>query len=109
MLISPCVLRVSWSYSSLFSISASCKRHGIDPSRYLVDVLRRPPTTSTDQLTEFLPDVWFQAHPDAARERAVSLDTAIRWVDNHAVRQNGCVGFHWVGSPIEAQLIVKRR
>ena len=62
MLISPCVLRVSWSYSSLFSISASCKRHGIDPSRYLVDVLRRPPTTSTDQLTEFLPDVARHIH-----------------------------------------------
>jgi hypothetical protein len=54
----------------LFSMTASCKRHGIDPFRYLADVLRRLPTTPADQLVELLPDHWFQAHPQAARKRA---------------------------------------
>ena len=54
----------------LFTMTASCKRHGIDPFRYLTDVLRRLPTTARDGLTELLPDVWFQTHPQAARKRA---------------------------------------
>lgn len=47
----------------LFNITASCKRHGIDPFRYLVDVLCRLPTTSDDQLPELLPDTWIRANP----------------------------------------------
>jgi hypothetical protein len=54
----------------LFSMTASCKRHGIDPFRYLADVLRRLPTTTYDRLTELLPDVWFETHRQAARKRA---------------------------------------
>jgi hypothetical protein len=38
--------------------------------RCLSDVLRRLPTTPPDRLAELLPDVWFQAHPNAARKRA---------------------------------------
>jgi transposase-like protein len=38
--------------------------------RHLADVLRRLPTTPADQLVELLPDVWLQAHPNAARKRA---------------------------------------
>ena len=55
----------------LFSMTASCKRHGIDPSRYLADVLWRLPTTAPHRLTELLPDVWLLAHPQPARKRAV--------------------------------------
>ena len=54
----------------LFSMTASCKRHGIDPYRYLADVLRLLPTTPSDRLAELLPDLWFQTHPNAARKRA---------------------------------------
>jgi hypothetical protein len=54
----------------LFSMTASCKRHGIDPFRYLADVLQRLPTTPPDRLAELLPDIWFQTHPQAARKRA---------------------------------------
>ena len=54
----------------LFSMTASCKRHGIDPFRYLADVLRQLPTTPRNGLTELLPDVWFATHPQAARKRA---------------------------------------
>jgi transposase len=54
----------------LFSMTASCKRHGIDPFRYLADVLRRLPTTATDHVAELLPDIWSQTHPNAARKRA---------------------------------------
>lgn len=34
----------------LFTITASCKRHGIDPFRYLAGVLRQLPSTPTDRL-----------------------------------------------------------
>ncbi len=54
----------------LFSMTASCKRHGIDPFRYLADVLRRLPTAPRDRITELLPDIWFQTHPQAARKTA---------------------------------------
>jgi hypothetical protein len=45
-------------------------RHGIDPFRYLADVLRRLSTTIPDRSTELLLDVWFETHPKAARKRA---------------------------------------
>jgi hypothetical protein len=51
-------------------MTASCKRHGIDAVRYLEDVHRRLPTTAPNRLAELLPDVWFLAHPQAARKRA---------------------------------------
>jgi len=41
----------------LFSMTASCKRHGIDPYRYLADVLRLLPTTPPDRLAELLPNI----------------------------------------------------
>ncbi len=54
----------------LFSMTASCKRHDIDPFAWLRDVLRRLPTQPGDRLNEFLPDVWFANHPKARRKRA---------------------------------------
>ena len=54
----------------LFSMMASCKRHGIDSFRYLANVLRRLPTAPRNGLTELLPDIWFRANPHAARKRA---------------------------------------
>jgi hypothetical protein len=44
-------------------MTPSCKRHGIDPFRYLADVLRQLPTTHGDRMIELLPVVWFETHP----------------------------------------------
>ena len=54
----------------LFSMTASCKRHDIDPFAWLREVLRTLPTQPEDQLDELLPDVWFAHHPGARRKRA---------------------------------------
>ncbi len=54
----------------LFSMTASCKRHDVDPFAWLRDVLRRLPTQPADRLDELLPDVWFANHPEARRKRA---------------------------------------
>ena len=54
----------------LFSMTASCKRHDIDPFAWLRDVLGRLPTQPADRLEELLPDVWFADHPEARRKRA---------------------------------------
>jgi hypothetical protein len=41
-------------------MTASCKRHWIDPFRYLADVLQRLPTLPPGRLAALLPDVWFE-------------------------------------------------
>lgn len=46
------------SHARLWSLIASCERHGIDPQRYLTSVLAKLPTTPADELDQFLPDVW---------------------------------------------------
>lgn len=55
-------------YWSRFSISASGKRHRIDPSRYLVDVLRRPPPPRPTSLRSSCPT----SDSKVTRERPVS-------------------------------------
>jgi transposase len=42
----------------LFSFTSTCQRLGVEPWRYLRDVLMRLPTTPTSQLGELLPDHW---------------------------------------------------
>jgi hypothetical protein len=44
----------------LYSLTASAKRHGLDPFIYLRDVLATFIQTSIGQLEQFLPDVWKQ-------------------------------------------------
>ncbi len=46
----------------LFSITATCRRLGIEPWTYLKDVLARLPTTPAGQLDDILPDHWQAAH-----------------------------------------------
>ena len=46
------------SHARLWSLIASCERHAVDPQRYLTSVLATLPTTSTEDLVQFLPDVW---------------------------------------------------
>jgi transposase len=42
----------------LFSFTATCRRHGIDPFAYLRDTLTRLPATPISQLDQLLPDRW---------------------------------------------------
>ncbi len=42
----------------LSSLTSSCRRHGIDPQRYLTQLLANLPTTPISQLEAWLPDVW---------------------------------------------------
>ena len=44
-------------YQVLYSLTGTCKHHGIDPFAYLQDILSRLPSHPADQLDELLPDV----------------------------------------------------
>jgi len=52
--------------ATLMTLTASCKRHGVDPFAYLRDVLTRLAATPVNELDQFLPDRWKAAHPRAA-------------------------------------------
>jgi transposase len=45
-------------HATLWSLIASCERHGLDPQRYLTSVLAKLPFTPATELNQFLPDVW---------------------------------------------------
>jgi len=53
----------------LYSLTGTCKHLGLDPFAYLRDVLGQLPTHPVDRLAELLPDVWFEAHPQARRKK----------------------------------------
>jgi hypothetical protein len=42
----------------LSSITSTCRRHDIDPQRYLTQLLTNLPATPMSQLQQWLPDVW---------------------------------------------------
>jgi transposase len=46
------------NHARLWSLIASCERHGVDPQRYLTSVLAKIGTTPADDLGQFLPDTW---------------------------------------------------
>jgi transposase len=46
------------NHARLWSLIASCERHGVDPQRYLTSVLAKIGTTPAGELEQFLPDVW---------------------------------------------------
>lgn len=46
------------NHARLWSLIASCERHGVDPQRYLTSVLAKIGQTPADQLGQFLPNVW---------------------------------------------------
>jgi transposase len=46
------------NHARLWSLIASCERHGVDPQRYLTSVLAKIGQTPADQIGQFLPDVW---------------------------------------------------
>jgi len=46
------------NHARLWSLIASCERHGVDPQRYLTSVLAKIGQTPREELGQFLPDVW---------------------------------------------------
>lgn len=46
------------NHARLWSLIASCARHGVDPQRYLTSVLAKIGRTPASELEQFLPDVW---------------------------------------------------
>jgi hypothetical protein len=46
------------NHARLWSLIASCERHGVDPQRYLTSVLAKIGQTPQQELGQFLPDVW---------------------------------------------------
>jgi transposase len=56
----------------LYSFVQSCKRNGIDPLRYLTDVLERLPTHPRRELASLLPRSWAARQVEAAEDIAVA-------------------------------------
>lgn len=46
------------NHARLWSLIASADRHGIDPQRYLVNVLPKTGQTPREELEQFLPNGW---------------------------------------------------
>jgi transposase len=46
------------NYARLWGLIASAERHAVDPQRYLTSVLAKIGTTPSEELKQFLPDVW---------------------------------------------------
>ncbi len=46
------------NHARLWSLIATCERHGVDPQRYLTSVLAKIGTTPREEINQFLPDVW---------------------------------------------------
>jgi hypothetical protein len=53
----------------MYTIMMSCKRHHTDPYAYLLDVMPRIKTASSEELDALLPDVWLKSHPEAYIEQ----------------------------------------
>ena len=49
----------------LYSLTASCKQHGLDPFAYLTDVLTRIADHPQARLGDLLPDVWAEKRTEA--------------------------------------------
>jgi hypothetical protein len=47
----------------LSSMTSTCRRHGVDPQRYLTQLLTSLPETAMSQLADWLPDHWKQRNP----------------------------------------------
>jgi len=50
----------------LSSLTSTCSRHGIDPQRYLTELLTNLPATPISQLDQWLPDNWKRRNPAPA-------------------------------------------
>jgi len=62
----------------LFSFTSTCQRLGVEPWRYLREVLERLPSCPAERLTELLPDEWAQGQrAAAAAERSGEVATPL--------------------------------
>jgi len=50
--------------ANIMSIISTCKRAGVEPYAYLLDVIRRLPTMKTSELDSLLPTNWVKPQPD---------------------------------------------
>jgi transposase len=57
----------------LFSFTSTCQRLGVEPWRYLRDVLERLPSHPPERLGELLPDEWARAQRAEAAEVSSGL------------------------------------
>ncbi len=55
--------RAGRSAAILSSLTSTCRRHDIDPQRYLTQLLVGLPATPTSQLDRWLPDQWKRRDP----------------------------------------------
>jgi hypothetical protein len=54
----------------LYTFTQTCQSLGIEPWRYLRDVLKRLPSHPAERLVELLPDEWARAQRGAAEARS---------------------------------------
>ncbi len=47
----------------LSSLTSTCRRHNVDPQRYLTQLLTHLPAVPLSQLDQWLPDVWKANQP----------------------------------------------
>jgi hypothetical protein len=47
----------------LSSLTSTCRRHSIDPQRYLTQLLTNLPATPISQIEQWLPDNWKRRNP----------------------------------------------
>jgi transposase len=54
----------------VYSILGSCRRHGVNPAKYLLDVLNRLPDLKQKDIASLTPEAWAKAHPEACVKSA---------------------------------------
>ena len=56
----------------LSSLTSTCRRHGIDPQRYLTQLLANLPDTPISRLDDWLPDQWQKRQPAPSVDRSLA-------------------------------------
>jgi hypothetical protein len=49
----------------VYSILGSCRRRGVNPAKYLLDVLKRLPDLKAKDTPSLTPGAWAKTHPEA--------------------------------------------
>jgi len=50
----------------LSSLTSTCRRHSVDPQRYLTQLLTNLPAAPISQISQWLPDNWRRRNPTPA-------------------------------------------
>ena len=59
--------------ANLMSVICTCKRAGVEPYAYLLDIIRRLPSMKTTELAQLLPTEWKRAHEAPAEPTPAQL------------------------------------